>query len=334
MPYTNEHTARQNDPAQYDQLRRFTPQGAPDGLSMILGITGDKSEVQSIRADADKLSPEKFREWLDRHSFDVSQFEEATRKSFDSFARWVPMSLDELTKARDEGDAEGDETSKAIIAGICSTRDMDLEGEVIEQDGLDWSYFLNNGWFNHEHQQGAGAVLGHPIKVDQLDDNRTHVEGVLYLDKQLGRDVYETAVAMKKAGGDRSLGFSVEGQVLLRDPLDKKRVLKARVLNVAITAHPVNPHTNLELIARSLGASVGYQAPTIPDADASLSALAQQSLDERVSSATYGEKSPKRVSRSQVRALIAQRMPELDDAGLDRLVAQLMRLASEKSRTR
>lgn len=333
MPYTNEHTARQRDPAQYKQLRRFTPQGAPEGLTMILGLTDDGSEVQSVRGDADKLSPDAFRAWLERHKFDVSQLEEATRKSIDVFARWVPLSLDPIVKA--ERDEEGDEeVSKAMIAGICSTRDMDLEGEVIEQDGLDWSYFLANGWFNHEHQQGAGAVLGHPIKVNQLDDNRTHVEGVLYLDKQLGRDVYETAVAMKKAGGDRSLGFSVEGQVLLRDPADKKRVLKARVLNVAITAHPVNPHTNLELIARSMGATVGYQEPAIPDADASLSALAQQSLDERVSSATYGDQSSKRVSRAQVRALLAQRMPEMGEESLDRLVAQLMRLANEKTRNR
>jgi len=330
MPYKNEHTARQNDPAQYDQLRRFTPKGAPDGLSMILGIKEGTSEVQSIRADADKLSPAKFREWLERHSFDVSQLEEATRKSFDTFARWVPLRLDPIIKAEREGDTDVEETSKALIAGICSTRDMDLEGEVIEQDGLDWSYFLNNGWFNHEHQQGAGAVLGHPVKINQLDDNRTHVEGVLYLDKQLGRDVYETAVAMKKAGGDRSLGFSVEGQVLQRDPRNNKRVLKARVLNVAITAHPVNPHTNLELIARSMGASVGYQEPTIPDADASLSALAQQSLDERLSSATYG--SSKKVSKQRVKELLAQRMPEMDDDDLNRFVTQLMKLANEKSR--
>jgi len=329
MPYTNEHTARQRDPAQYDGLRRFTPRGAPDGLTMILGISGDSSEIQSIRGDADKLTPAQFREWVTSHDFDASQIEEATRKSLDAFSRWIPLALDPIVKG---GEEEEEEISKAMIAGICSTRDMDLEGEVIEQDGLDWSYFLANGWFNHEHQQGAGAVLGHPVRVEQIDDNSTRVEGVLYLDKQLGRDVYETAVAMQKAGGDRSLGFSVEGQVTMRDPSNLKRVLKARVLNVAITAHPVNPHTNLELIARSIGATVGYQEGAIPDADASLSALAQQSLDERASSATYSE-SPRRVSRDQIRALLAQRMPEIDDSEVDRLVSQLMRLAREKSRT-
>ena len=38
MPFPNEHAARQTDPAMYDDFRRFTPKGAPEGLSMILGL--------------------------------------------------------------------------------------------------------------------------------------------------------------------------------------------------------------------------------------------------------------------------------------------------------
>jgi hypothetical protein len=325
MPYTNEHAARQTDPALYDDFRRFKPKGA-DGVSMILGIKDDRSEIQSVRADADKLTPSQFREWLEAHDLDASTLEEATRKSFDAFSRWVPLELDPMSKGKDE---EDDAPSKAMIGGICSTRDMDLEGETIEQDGLEWDYFLANGWFNHEHQQGAGAVLGHPVKIEQVDDDRTRVEGVLYLDKQLGRDVYETAVAMKKAGGDRSLGFSVEGQVLLRDPLKPKRVLKARVLNVAITAMPINPHTNLELIARSMGASIGYQEPVIPDADAAMSALVQQSLDRAVSSATYGDE-PRVYTRDEVKELLRGKLGAADRE-LDELVDKLMKLAKNNT---
>lgn len=319
----NEHAARQRDPANYTELRRFTPTGAPDGLSMILGLVGDDGgEVQSIRADASSLSPERFKTWLSEHGY-ADEIEEATRKSFDSFARWVPL---ELQKGRDEDKADDDDAlTRAMIGGICSTRDMDLEGETIEQDGLDWSYFLENGWFNHEHQQGAGAVLGHPVSVERVDDDRTRVEGVLYLHKQLGRDVYETSQAMEKAGGERSLGFSVEGQVLQRDPRDTKRVLKARVLNVAITAMPINPHTNLELIARSIGADIGYQEPAIPDAGAALSALIQQDIDARLSSATYG--SPKTYTRAEVREMLRERVATTEDKELDELVDKIMNLA-------
>ena len=242
---------------------------------------------------------------------------------FESFARWVPLSLgNALTKA----DADADAPTKAIIGGICSTRDMDLEGEVIEQDGLDWSYFLANGWFNHEHEQGPSAVLGHPVKIEPVDNERTRVEGVLYLDKKLGRDVFETAQAMKKAGGERSLGFSVEGQVLLRDPQNKKRVLKARVLNVAITAMPVNPHTNLELIARSMGASIGYQEPAQADSGAALSPLVEQSINNTLSTSTYGGKTRK-ISKEQVKQLLRSRLPDSSDAALDALVDKLIKLA-------
>jgi len=323
MPYPNEHTARQSDPAQYAEFRRFVPKGAPEGIEFILGLNDGKSEVQSIRAKSDKMKPEDFRTWLEDHDFSVENIEEATQKSFDAFARWVPM---DLQKSEDEPE----ELTKAVIGGICSTSDMDFEGETIEQDGLDWEYFLNHGWFNHEHQQGTANVLGHPTKIEPVGTDKTRVEGILYLDKKLGREIYETATAMKKAGGDRSLGFSVEGQVLMRDPAQPKRVLKARVLNVAITSAPVNPHTNLELIARSMGASIGYQTPALPDADASLSALVQQDFDNRISSNTYGDQ-PQMISRSQIKSLLAGRLT-MEDSELDKLIDHLLNLAKQHTK--
>lgn len=339
MPYPNEHTARQTDPALYDDFRRFTPEGVPKGLSFILGIKDGKSEVQSLRAKADEMTVEEFKKWLKDHDFLVSKIEEATgdkeektSKSFDCFARWVPVSFsDTLSKAEDE------EKVTAEIGGICSTDDLDFEGESIAQDGLDWSYFLRHGWFNHEHQQGPSAVLGHPVKVEPVDENRTRVEGILYLAKELGKQVYETAMALKKAGGARTLGFSIEGQVLQRCPKNPKKVLKARVLNVAITSAPVNPHTNLELIARSMGANIGYQEAPIPDADASLSALMQESLEGRkrkkLASATFdgevqkGE--PKRtMSREQVKRLLRERFPDIDATALDDVTTKIIAYAN------
>lgn len=320
MPYPNEHTARQTDPAKYDEFRRFTPKGA-DGISMILGIKDGESEVQSVRGDASKLSPSAFRKWLEDNGFEADKIEEATLKSFQGFSRWVPISLSKAQETEEE-------PTQAAIGGICSTDDLDFEGESIAQDGLDWSYFLRHGWFNHEHEQGPSAVLGHPIKIEPVDDKRTRVEGVIYLAKDLGKRIYETALAMAKAGGGRSLGFSIEGQVLQRDPTNPKRVLKARVLNVAITSAPVNPHTNLELIARSIGANIGYQETAIPDADASLSALAQQSLDaKRVSSATYGAPAKRTLTRDQVSQMIRDRLDGVSESELDNVVDAVLRLA-------
>jgi hypothetical protein len=101
------------------------------------------------------------------------------------------------------------------------------------------------------------------------------------------------------------------------------------VLNVAITAMPINPHTNLELIARSMGASIGYQEPVIPDADAAMSALVQQSLDRAVSSATYGDE-PRVYTRDEVKELLRGKLGAADRE-LDELVDKLMKLAKNNT---
>ena len=48
------------------------------------------------------------------------------------------------------------------IGGIVSTDDLDRQQEVILQDGLDFSPFLAHGWFNDNHGQKTGDVLGYP----------------------------------------------------------------------------------------------------------------------------------------------------------------------------
>ncbi len=186
----------------------------------------------------------------------------------ETFSTFVPFDIIE------KGNEEKSEQMTARIGGIISTESRDQQGEVIDQAGVDWNYFLKHGWFNYEHKQGPENILGHPEIVQETDHEgktATRVEGVLYLHKAKAKEVWETAVAMKKAGVKRRLGFSVEGQVLQRD---KKQIRKARVLNVAITAHPVNPDARLEVLARSLG----YQTPAQPDATAALSPLVPQSM--------------------------------------------------------
>jgi hypothetical protein len=331
MPFQNEHAARQTEPSEYKEFRRYTPKGFPMGLSTILGIKADgSSEIQSIRADKAKFSPSEFEKWLKEHDFKAT-IEEAIDKGF--FAKWIP--IDTLEKGAVPGDDPNGNDSlggEGKIAGIVSTDDMDFEGERISQDGLDWDYFLKHGWFNHEHRPGPEAVLGNPTKIERIDDNRTRVEGVLYLDKPLARECYETALAIKKAGANRSLGFSIEGRVLLRDPSDKKKVLKAQVLHVAITNAPVNPNTNLEVIARSMGANVGYQEPAIADADASQSALVEQSLEQKLSNASYGQqkKDKKMISKQQIKELVKKQFSSYSNEELDKMVSLLMRAAKTK----
>jgi len=231
-----------------------------------------------------------------------------------TFSVWTPF---EVAKSANGG---GSEPATARIGGIISSAAKDFQGEEIAQGGVDWSYFLKHGWFNYEHKQGPENVLGHPETVTKGDANGkdvTRVEGVLYLHKPKARQIYDTALAMQKAGGARQLGFSVEGQVEQR--LGKK-IIKARVLNVALTAHPVNPDARLEIIAKAAGGynaggSVGYQEPASAGSG-SLSSLVPQSLAAIPSIASFASYSMrrKRMSVNDLALLLASTFPQLSYA--------------------
>ena len=150
------------------------------------------------------MNPSEFKQWLKDHDF-KDEIEEAQLEKGNYFATWIPFST--LEKAKKDDDSDIMDDNVGMIAGIVSTDDMDFEGEKINQSGLDWSYFLKNGWFNHEHRPGPEAVLGHPTKIEKVDEHKTRVEGKLYLSKPLAKECYDTAVAMQKAGGERCLGL-------------------------------------------------------------------------------------------------------------------------------
>ena len=66
---------------------------------------------------------------------------------------------------------------------------------------------------------------------------------------ELAKSLWETAIALKKSGAPRHLGFSVEGKILKRNALGK--IIKAKVYNVAITANPVNPKATWDALVKS-----------------------------------------------------------------------------------
>lgn len=76
-PYPNEHAARIADPAKFDDFRRETDAGG-FGIDFIYGILGGKSEIQSIRLDADEYSEAEALAWLDEHDFTPIKFEPAS----------------------------------------------------------------------------------------------------------------------------------------------------------------------------------------------------------------------------------------------------------------
>lgn len=160
------------------------------------------------------------------------------------------------------------------IGGLLTTDNEDRQGETVIQKGLDFSAFLNHGWFNDNHSEDTTGIVGYPEK-DSLrllkkgtlmpngkiaPGNGHWAEGYL-LENARGDDIWNTAQALAKAGGDRNLGFSVEGGIQKRLGRNNKTIARATVKNVAITNCPVNTDTMLETLAKSLQAVEACASP-------------------------------------------------------------------------
>lgn len=159
--------------------------------------------------------------------------------------------------------ADAPEGQQRRIGGIVSTESKDRQGEVILQRGLDFTPFVQYGWFNDNHSKGTTDILGYPDKVtfvrkgQPLPDG-THAkadghwaEGYL-LKTRKADEVWETGLALQGTG--RRLGYSIEGSVEKRVGPDGKVIAAAKVRNVAITNCPVNGDARLEILAKSLAA--------------------------------------------------------------------------------
>lgn len=260
MPFPNQHAARLTDPDKYSDFRTFIPEGFPAGIQVILGIKDDKSEFQAIRADKAKWSVAKFKDWLAQNNFDPILFEPAMHSNSKAaksltryFSTWTEL---DLVKG-EQSDSSSGEEARAYVEGIISSDSVDQQGDIIKQEGLDFSYFLKRGWLNDDHRPGAANVVGQPLNIykTKLSDGTpaTAMKAYLFLNKPRAKEIYETAVALKSAKSDRRLGFSIEGEVLQRDPVNKNVILKARVLHVAVTNAPCNTDaSNMELVERSM----------------------------------------------------------------------------------
>ena len=160
---------------------------------------------------------------------------------------WTEFDLDiDIDKA-----GEAEKSGRGRIRGIASSENIDADGEVILQDGLDWTWFKAHGFFTLEHPLSAMNVIGEPTELNKTDIEgvpATEVIGELYLTDPIALSVWRKAVAIRKSGGKRRLGMSIEGRVLQRDGNVVKR---AEVRSVAISPQPRNEDSWFEPLAAS-----------------------------------------------------------------------------------
>lgn len=187
-----------------------------------------------------------------------------------TFYRWMPL---ELVKSGDD--------SEMKIRGVISSDNADQQGDIIDQDGSDYSPLLSNhGWLNDNHDKKTSRVLGVADKIwkAKLPDgsNGTMMEGRLTQDDE-GRALYKKMQALTAMG--RNFGFSIEGSIkkARRRPGGRGRFIdKCIVREVAITRCPVNTDTNLELVKSWGGLS---QAFAKAQTAVSIEALTPESLE-------------------------------------------------------
>ncbi len=158
----------------------------------------------------------------------------------DEFVFWLPFEFEKAQK-------DGKEKGKRWIQGVASTPDMDLQKEIVEQNGIDFSYFLKYGYYNNDHKPGFENKVGEPVEA-KIRKEGFWTRGFLWKNHKIADSIWELGNALIASQSSRQLGFSIQGKVLRRAG---RRILKCWVQDVAITTAPINTNTWLD-IAKSL----------------------------------------------------------------------------------
>lgn len=193
----------------------------------------------------------------------------------DTFEFWVPATAISIEK----GSSKGDKSGKRWIQGIASTNTRDLQGEIVEQNGIDFSYFLKHGYFNNDHKPGFENKVGQPTEC-KVTRNGLWVKGYLFNNHKISDDIWELMNSLEASKADRKVGFSIQGKVKRREGTTIK---ECWIQDIAVTPAPVNTTTWAE-IAKSLSAQKwdfdkSFSQEKIP---ASANPLVGESLEEKL----------------------------------------------------
>lgn len=258
------------------------------------------------------------------------------------FKFYVPI---ELVKSDKDDDA-----TEWKIQGIASTDDEDLQGETVDQSGLDISVLKSGrGLFNYDHQKGPENLVGEIEDAEFITQNGKRclmVKGYLFKNHERAKGFHQILTSLKKGSRNR-VQMSIEGKVLQRDFMNSKAIKKARIDKVALTLDPVNPYTYAELVKslnslekpegsevieiieetvtmkksdlekildfanKALAAGTGYLSA--PSARTGGAAMSKESLEGAPKSVTYDEKKKK-----DKKAMLKSLMKSLKDAYPDR----------------
>ncbi len=153
-----------------------------------------------------------------------------------------------------EKSASDPQENRYPIKLLAGDNTPDIQGEVVEPEGFLLGYFQKGGYFNYDHEKGSQNLIGEPTshKLIKGKDGWVglEVKGFLYKSrkKPVAQHVINHIEACQEAGSNRHVGASIEGKTLARDPRNQSRIVKAWIKNIAITEHPINRNSWVDLV--------------------------------------------------------------------------------------
>lgn len=176
---------------------------------------------------------------------------------------WVPIEFvepDTLMKAGPDSWPAAYE-----VRGVVSSQAVDLDGETIDQAGINWAPFMMPDPMTGKplapltwgHPNRGINVIGRGQSIHSITmpdgTPATALIGTIMTGHPMGRD----ACTMQKAAsaaGLPGLGFSIEGNATLRSPTNRKHILKCTVWSVAVDPSPRNGQALLDPYMQAIGA--------------------------------------------------------------------------------
>lgn len=172
----------------------------------------------------------------------------------------------QFTFYMDLAKSEHADDDNRVIRGLASCEEMDGQGEVVLQKGMDCGPALASGWINWDHMPGPENLIGiptsleiaeiqaHPImRKSGLKGLGCYAEGVLLKGHPRADAVW--SLLKSTEGEGRALAWSIQGSVTERAG-ERGHILKGTAIrHLAITHQPVQTRSFAEM-AKSLAKSL------------------------------------------------------------------------------
>lgn len=234
-----------------------------------------------------------------------------------TFKFFIPATIEKAT------DDKGKSVMK--VKGISSTSDEDSDGETLEPIGFDVEPLLKSGFINYNHQtkNSPKAIIGQPTVAKVIKGNQLYIEGFLYPNSSLAREVYDQIGVIGTDSVDRQMGWSIEGIPIERDPNNKNRITKAQITGVAITASPKNGKTFIEIMKSMDAGTLDEDQEKIEEEDEEAEKAMEVADLPVVESVEGGQKLKKKfdqLRKSEIFEIITARLPGQDAIAYEKIL--------------